>query len=159
MIEKFIVNKRHVYEEIAKTTSYAGAKDAADETAYDRVFTTDADRLMLERFWREACNAVTDQLKPYIKNVNEQPESNGIDLNRDYEAELELTSRFDMSLKDSIENSLFSFFVNSIMGKWYKFTNKDEVESVTADAIGMLTDAMRKITYKKKPEQRLSTTE
>jgi hypothetical protein len=43
------VNKEKVYEEVAKTTSYTGAK-MDDELAYDRIFTTDEDKSMLERF-------------------------------------------------------------------------------------------------------------
>ena len=46
-------DKNDVYEEVAKTTSYAGAK-TDDATAYDKIFTTDADKEMLERFWQES---------------------------------------------------------------------------------------------------------
>ena len=43
------VNKESVYEEVAQTTSYTGAK-MNDELAYNRIFTTDEDKSMLERF-------------------------------------------------------------------------------------------------------------
>lgn len=49
------IKKAVVYDEVAKLTGYVGAKTIEDSgKAYDRVFTTDDDRLMLERFWRES---------------------------------------------------------------------------------------------------------
>ena len=60
------VNKANVYDEVAKTTSYTGQKMQGDATAYDRIFTTDDDRMMLERFWVEACNGATEQFKPFL---------------------------------------------------------------------------------------------
>lgn len=58
------VNKESVYEEVAQTTSYTGAK-MDDEHAYDRIFTTDEDKSMLERFWNESKNTVCNSLKKY----------------------------------------------------------------------------------------------
>lgn len=147
------VIKANVYNEVAKTTSYTGAKMKGDDDAYDRIFTTDDDRTMLERFWTETCDAVTSQLKPFILSVSDHPESHGIELARNYEVELELSSSFDMNLKGSIESSLFSFFVMGIISKWYKFNNKEDIERYASDAAGMLDDVMRKIYYKKKPRR------
>ena len=156
MIEvKLKICKRDVYEEVAKTTAYTGAKKVEDEASYDRIFVTDADRLMLERFWREACNAVTDQLKEFIVTVSEQSTiSNMIDINNNYEAELSLSNLYDESLTGSIQNSLFSFFVETIISKWYTITNKEEAQVAAANAVGMLNDAVHKIYHRKKPTRK-----
>lgn len=154
MIEvKLSIKKASVYEEVAKTTSCTGAKMEGDESAYDRIFTTDDDRMMLERFWIEASNAATEQFKPFLISVSEHPEGHGVAMERNYDVELELSNSFDTALRDSIETSLFSFFVATIVSKWYKFTNKKESESYAADAGGMMDDVMRKIYYKKKPKR------
>lgn len=147
------VNKANVYDEVAKTTSYVGVKMKDDETAYDRIFTTDDDRMMLERFWVEACNAATEEFKPFIISVSEQPESHGVELERNYQVELELSGSFDTRLQGSIETSLFSFFVASIVAKWCKFTNKAETESYTKDATAAMLDVHSKIYYRKKPQR------
>lgn len=150
---KLSINKASVYEEVAKTTSYTGAKMEGDEKAYERIFTTDDDRLMLERFWTEASNAATEQLKPFIVSVSEHTEGHGVAMERNYDVELELSNSFDTALRGSIETSMFSFFVATIVSKWYKFTNKQETESYASDAGGMMDDVMRKIYYKKKPKR------
>lgn len=147
------VNKAYVYDEVAKTTAYAGVKMQGDESAYERIFTTDEDRMMLERFWAEACSATTEQLKQFIVEVSSHPESHGIELGNNYEVELELSSSFDTTLTDSISSSLFSFFVSYIISKWYKFTNKGEADGYTLEATGMMDDVMRKIYYRKKPRR------
>lgn len=151
------INKASVYDEVAKTTSYTGVKMQGDESAYDRIFTTDADREMLERFWVEACNGATEQFKPFLVSVTDQPMSHGVELEKDYEVNLELSSSFDESLKGSIETSLFSYFVAMIVSKWYKFTNKGESESYGTDAVGAIDDVMRKIYYRKKPTRVVPT--
>ena len=145
------INKARVYDEVAKTTSYTGVKMQDDKSAYKRIFTTDADREMLERFWVEACNGATEQFKPFLVSVTDQPMSHGVELEKDYEVKLELSNSFDESLKCSIETSLFSYFVALIVSKWYKFANKDESESYGGDAAGAIDDVMKKIYYRKKP--------
>ena len=145
------VNKSFVYDEVAKTTSYAGAKMQGDEGAYLRIFTTDDDRLMLERFWSEACSSSTELFKPFLVSVSTHPVSHGIDLSNNYEVTLELSSAFDTSLSDSIKSSLFSVFVSYIVGKWYKFTNKAEANDYIKEAETALEDIKSKIYYRKKP--------
>lgn len=61
----FKVSINEVYQEVAKTTSYTGAKMDTDENAYDRIFTTDEDKTMLERFWNESKNMIAGSLKNY----------------------------------------------------------------------------------------------
>lgn len=149
MIEISIdIIKANVYDEVAKTTSYTGAKMDGDGSAYERIFTTDEDQQMLERFWDEAANAVTEQLKPFIKSLL-GTKDNVIG----YYATLSLSSAFDETLSDSIESGLFSFFVNAIVSKWYKFTNKGEADAYATDAAGMMDDVMRKVYYRKKPQR------
>lgn len=146
------VNKANVYDEVAKTTSYAGKKMMeGDSTAYERIFTTDADRLLLERFWVETCNAVTEQIKPFITKIDAQPISHGIDLTRNYNVTLALSSAFDVSLTEAIETSLFSFFVASIVSKWYALANKSETEGMVAEAVGIMDSVKKMIYHRKRP--------
>ena len=136
------VNKVDVYDEVAKTTSYAGAKMVGDEGAYLRIFTTDADQEMLERFWNEAESGAIDQLKPYIGTWSNE---DGL------KVELVLSSGFDINLKDSIQSSLFSYFVAMIVSKWFKLTNKGEAAAYGVEAVGAMDDVMSKIYHRKRP--------
>ena len=146
------VNKAYVYDEVAKTTSYAGAKMMAEDVnAYDRIFTTDEDRLLLERFWLEVADTVTSNFMPFIKGVPNNPINHGVGLWENYEAVLELPSSYDDNLTKSIETALYNFFVLSIVGRWYMVTNKAEAEALALQAAGVMIDIMQKIYYKKKP--------
>lgn len=143
MIEiEFEIDKKNVYEEVAKTTSYTGAK-MDDERAYDRIFTTDEDQTMLERFWGECRNTICNSLKKILAC---EDEINGV-----YKLTLELSNSFDESLVGSMERSLFSFFVMSITSKWYTFTNKQEATGYATEAATYMEDVMRKAFFKKKP--------
>lgn len=147
------VNKANVYTEVAKTTAYTGSKMQDDKEAYSRIFATDEDREMLERFWVEACNGATELLKQFIVTVSDQPMSHGVELDKNYVVRLELSSSYDESLNSSIETSLFSYFVAVIVAKWYHFCNKGDAESYEHDAQLALDDVRSKIYYRKKPRR------
>lgn len=147
----YTINKANVYTEVAKTTSYSGVKKAADGSLYEQIFTTDEDRLLLERFWNEAANAATELFKPFLVSVTSTAQSHGINLANNYVVVLSLSSSYDSSLTDSVQSSLFSYFVNFIVSKWFKFANKEESEDFGAQAVAMLDDVRSKIYHKKKP--------
>ena len=149
----FTVRKANVYDEVAKTSSYTGSKMVGDASAYDRIFTTDADQLMLERFWTEACNAVADLFKPFLVSISDITESHCPDLTKNFEAVLDLSGSYDTALNNSVESSLFSFFTNLIVSKWYEFSNKQESEKYGTTAAAMLEDVRSKIYYRKKPRR------
>ena len=152
------INKRLVYEEVAKTTSYTGNKQSGDdEKAYDRIATTDADKLMLERFWNECCNESTDQLKQFVVSVSSQPVSNGLNMDSNYEVKLELSGSYDTSLNDSVQTALFSFFVSGIISKWYRFANKKETEEYAVEADKQMASVIQKVYYRKKPTRKIPT--
>lgn len=136
------INKEAVYEEVAKTTSYTGAK-MEDGDAYERIFTTDEDVEMLERFWNECKNLVCNSLKKVLVS---ETEADG-----EYSLRLGLSTAFDESLTDSMQRSLFSFFVMNITAKWYTFANKSEATGYATEAATYIEDIMRKAFYKKKP--------
>lgn len=138
------IDKESVYEEVAQTTSYTGAK-MDDEDAYERIFTTDDDKSMLERFWNESKNTIANSLKRIL--LNEQ-ETDGT-----YSLQLGLSSSFDEILTDSMRRSLFSFFVMNITAKWYTFTNKQEATGYASEAATYIDDIMRKAFFKKKPSR------
>ena len=142
-IELFQITKSETFQEIAKTTSWTGAKMKGDVSAYDRIFTTDEDKEMLERFWNESKNTVADKLK---KVLVAETEYNDI-----YTLELGLSNSFDENLVESMRRSLFSFFVLNITAKWYTLTNKEETEGYAAAAALSLDDFLHKAFYKKKP--------
>lgn len=112
------VTKTRVYEEVAQTTSYTGAKMQNDPDAYKRIFTTDADQSQLERFWTESCVTVCQTLKKYL--VSDKETSDG------HEFVMEFSKSFDPALLPSMREELFSFFVMNITAKWYAYSNKAE---------------------------------
>lgn len=136
------INKETVYDEVAKTTEYTGAK-MDDEHAYETISTTEEDKTMLERFWNECKNMVCNSLKRVL--VSE------VEAEGEYSLTLGLSAAFDESLTESMERSLFSFFVMNITAKWYTFANKSEATGYATEAATYIEDIMRKAYHKKKP--------
>lgn len=151
------IDKSKVWHEVAKATSYTGAKMMADDPgAYNRIFVSDEEREMLERYWVEACSLATDTLKPWLSEVGSQPIHHGVDITTDYEATLSMSDRYDASLTDSVQAALLSFFVATILSKWYRLTNKSETEAYATEAAAMLQRVEQKLYHKIKPTRTTS---
>ena len=139
------ITKSDVYEEVAKTTAYIGAKNKLEDgkSAFDQVFVTDADLTMIERFFNESMDALRNVLKRFI--------SGGSGADGTITWQLEMPSRFDDNLLESIKSSAKSFLVNSIIGKWCEITANDKVKEYADNAAALLVDIKEKAFFKKKP--------
>ena len=139
------ITKSDIYEEVAKTTAYIGAKNKLEDgkSAFDQVFVTDADLTMIERFFNESMDALRNVLKRFI--------SGGSGVGGTITWQLEMPSRFDDNLLESIKSSANSFLVNSIIGKWCEITANDKVKEYADNAAALLLDIKEKAFFKKKP--------
>ena len=139
------ITKSDIYEEVAKTTAYIGAKNKLEDgkSAFDQVFVTDADMTMIDRFFNESLDALRNVLKRFI--------SGGSGVGGTITWQLEMPSRFDDNLLESIKSSSNSFLVNSIIGKWCEITANDKVKEYADNAAALLLDIKEKAFFKKKP--------
>lgn len=168
-----------VYEEVAKATDYTGSKLIdGDEGARDRILAADDDLAELSRFWEESVYATNENLKemlvsgrtkliiPTIEVDPALPEP-GISTQSDnalppvqppvtlgrtgYEAVIEVSKSFDKVLTASVQSTLRSFFIASIIGQWFKFANKGEAKDYFVQAADMMETAERLLYSRRKP--------
>ena len=139
------ITKSDIYEEVAKTTAYIGAKNKLEDgkSAFDQVFVTDADLTMIDRFFNESLESLRNVLKRFVSGVSVA------DVTITWQ--LEMPSRFDDNLLESIKSSANSFLVNSIIGKWCEITANDKVKEYADNAAALLLDIKDKAFFKKKP--------
>lgn len=136
------VNKKGVYEEVAKATDYTGSKLLdGDERARDRILATDEDLAEIGRFWDEAMLVVNERLKAMLVS--------GISVGDSYKATIEVSKAFDKELTGSVESTLQNFFITSIIGQWFRYTNKAEAEGYLKQSVDFL-DAVERLLYSRK---------
>ena len=165
-----------VYEEVAKATDYTGSKLIdGDEGARDRILAADDDLAELSRFWEESVSATNENLKEMLvsgrtklistiidptptppvistqsENANALPPV--LPLGRTgYEAVIEVSKSFDKVLTASVQSTLRSFFIASIIGQWFKFANKGEAKDYFTQAADMMETAERLLYSRRKP--------
>ena len=68
-----------------------------------------------------------------------------------YEAVIEVSKSFDKVLTASVQSTLRSFFIASIIGQWFKFANKGEAKDYFTQAADMMETAERLLYSRKKP--------
>lgn len=164
-----------VYEEVAKATDYTGSKLIdGDESARDRILATDDDLAELGRFWDESVLATNENLKEMLvsgrtkritpileptypaQGVASEPATQA-DIavptpgRLGYEAVIEVSKSFDKVLTASVQSTLRSFFIASIIGQWFKFANNGEANDYFTQAADMMETAERLLYSRKKP--------
>lgn len=137
------ISQQAVYEEVAQTASYTGAKMVGDEQAYNRIFTTDEDKKELKRFWDESRAEVA---QTFIRMLS----SEGMDGDT-YNLVLNVSVAFDTALLPGMQLGLFSYFVQNITAKWYVYTNKEEAGAFADRGSAILEEVKEKAFFKKKP--------
>lgn len=138
------INKDSVFDEVAMTAEYTGAK-MADETAYERISLTDENREILNRFWSESKTLICGHLKRMF--ISEE------DTEDIYNLSLELSESFGSQLITNLQSSLHHFFVANIISKWYALTNKEEAAGYATAAASYIEEIMRKAYSKEKPSR------
>lgn len=148
----FTINKDAVLEEVAKTTAYIGAKSQLNDgqTLYNQIFVTGEDRKMIERFWKEACNTVTNITKRFINTASDITH----DRPADYILTFSMSDRFDKNLIGSISASMFSLFVSYIMYKWCEIVAKDKAKEYSDNVAALIESINAKLYYKLKPQRK-----
>lgn len=139
------IKKNDIYEEVAKTTAYIGKKATVEDgkSAFDQIFVTEADLSMIERLFNESLDALRNVLKRFISG------GSGVDGTINWE--LEMPSRFDGNLLDSINSSANSFLVNSIIWKWCEIAANEKAKEYSDNSAALLLDIKDKAFFKKKP--------
>ena len=137
------ITKTDVFNDVAKTASYTGAKMVGDDDAYERISITDQNMELFNSYWNVAVSLLCDNLKEMINSISS--DNNGLTLS------LNVSDSFDISLVSSINASINAFFVEIILGKWFEITNKQEFQARYNSGVEMLTDALRKLYYRKAP--------
>lgn len=68
-----------------------------------------------------------------------------------YEAVIEVSKAFDKNLAESVESTLRSFFIASIIGQWFKFANKGEASDYFTQGAEQIDSAERMLYSRKRP--------
>ena len=142
------VNSKDVYEEVAKATDYTGSKLIdGDENARERILAVDDDLKELGRFWDESVSAAEEWLKEMLVTSH----TTKVDGAMYYVLVLEVSVAWDADLLGSVESTLRSYFISSIIGQWFKFANKGEAADYLTNAADMLQSVERLLYTRRRP--------
>ena len=138
------IDKASVLEEVAKATDYTGSKMAGeDKDVRDRILMSDAAQADLGRFWEESATVVNETFKQMLLSGSSNATA--------YSATMEVSKSFDTTLTSSVESTIKSYFIASIIGQWFKFANKGEASEYFSQAAELILAAERLLYSRKKP--------
>jgi hypothetical protein len=168
------IKKAYVLDEVAKLSSYAGAKlIEADPGALDRIMATDADLETMDRFWDETISALEERLKDhlvksefvYVGDGTTDTADGTTDAAADgttHEADtqqltLSVGSRMSEAIEDSLRKSMQGYCIGSMAAMWYALANKDGVEEQLQKLNEKLMSSLYVIYSRKRPTKPTST--
>lgn len=152
------ISKAEVFDEVARTASYTGKKMDSDAGAYDRIKTSDEDGDELSRFWDESRAEAAKSFVTLLEweGMEDDPSNPHPPTTPDpdiYHLDLNVSSSFDTLLTAGMTLGLFSYFVNSVVSRWYVYANKGEATGYAARAAAALDDVKMKALFKRKPSR------
>ena len=154
------IEKAYVLDEVAKLSSYAGAKlIEADPGAVDRIMATDADLETMDRFWDETISALEERLKDHlVKSEFVYGGTDTADGTTTQEADtqrmtLSVGTRMSGAIEDSLRKSIQGYCISSMAEMWYALANKDGVEEQLQKLNEKLKSSLYTIYSRKRPEK------
>ena len=140
------VDLTSVFDRVARTTGYAGAKQlGSDADAYDRISTTEADEGMLHAIWRECRESVCHVLRRLIEKEGLEGDTYRMDLN--------LSEAFDEAMIPSVAGSLEAYFVNAVIAGWMQLADSGKAPEYASAASRMLSELQHKVLCKRPPRR------
>lgn len=132
--------------EVGRITNYTGRKKNSG-SEYELISTTESDHEMLLKYWEEACDVVTENVRHFITEQTYVQST--------YSVTISPSVSFDTTLEDSFKRNIECYVVKYIVSKWYKLLdNNEEYTAYEKEANSHLNEAMRKLYFKKKPTRR-----
>lgn len=137
------INKAAVISEVALVTAYQGGRSKNVPEDFTRVYISDADASLLEKYWSECAAEIDKELKTFITgNTTSATE---------YAMTLTMPSNYDASMDNSVNVSLKTYAVNAILSKWFAITEPASSERYANVAAAAMQSAHSKLWFRKKP--------
>ena len=153
------ISKAKVMEEVAKTTGYIGQKAVSgeDPAAYNRIAVIDANREQLDRYWMEACSAMTTLLGHDLTDAESQVLPASGTNNTNYRVKLRLPSNWNSALRDALSEHVMSYLVNAISSRWLMMTQKADAEPYAVLSGGSAGQVRTILLTRKRPTRRAAS--
>ena len=153
MIElKIDIKKSVIYNEVSKISSYIGAKRIdADQAVYERVFSTEDDRELLERYWRETKSSLVEVFGRWLYSVNDSGNSQVVDDAEVWSVILHMPDTFKKEFIYAIDEDAHSFMINEILFRWLAVSEPKEAEYYKALSESKKRDITKKLLYRTRP--------
>lgn len=137
------ISKEAVYNEVIKTAEYTGAKQATEALSFDAITISDAETEILDRYWKELYTDVALRLNQWVKSV---------DANRGVIV-LNVADGFNDVLTDSLAQALESYFVVSLLSKWFAIAYPSSAEGAVIEATSHIKRAEEIIKQRQRPSR------
>lgn len=135
------ISKEAVYNEVIKTAEYTGAKQATEALSFDAITISDAETEILDRYWKELYTDVALRLNQWVKSV---------DANRGVIV-LNVADGFNDALTGSLAQAMTSYFVSSLLYKWYSIAMPTLAEGVATESIIHIKQVEELVKQRKRP--------
>lgn len=123
-LTNYIINKKNVYDEVEKISSYVTAN--TENGNIKNMAVNEYNKEVLSNFEKEACVEISDINPTAFVTTTLSGET--------IVMSFELPDNHVENTKSEAENALSSFFINYILAKWFNIVNKAETNFYAVEA-------------------------
>lgn len=145
------IDRTKVYETVAQNTVYIGGRSiSATDDMYDKVFTTDDDRMYLDHLWKEVCQSV-DAIFPEFLTKTTPLIANPLQRDNAFEFTLTLPNNINKTVLTSIESDFYNFVSLTILAGWLSRIGIESATLYQEEAKSTIESIQHKIYSRKRP--------
>ena len=137
------ISKQEILENVALQSAYTGEKASQGAALFQKVATVNADNSLLLRLFDEMAGQITDRLKNFI--VECENDESGLAL------KLELSGAYDDALTPSVKSDLFAAFAAGVVYRWLSFSFPDRAPEWAQKTDKLLERVFTKLYNRRKP--------
>lgn len=145
---KLTIRRPALYAEVARTTSYMGAKQAPEVNPgdhFDRMAVIDADHTLLDRFANEAVSALAERLKGIVTATDLSSE--------DISVSLSLSKSYDDSLSASVEGNFEAYMRAAVTSRWLRIVSPGKETSWLTEPERLASEIISALYHRNPPKR------
>ena len=145
------ISKSDVFGRVRVKASYLASKSILTQGAgaYDQIEIADADSILTDKQWKEACSSLTALTENYAELVEVGDDK--------YTAVLRMPLNFDDRKEALLNEMMAEYIVNDMLSKWCAVASKSDAEYYLTVTAGMMSDMRSLLATRLRPMRRERT--
>lgn len=142
------ISKKEIFDEVEKRSSLEGS---VLPERFEGIWASEDEGKFLDSYWVEACSAVVEMLKRYMKGATFEHSLNRYDKDEVFSVHAEMPSRYNFSFDGVVQTELKIMMACSILYRWLHVVSAEQATKYDEESKGYMDSVRSKLLYRDEP--------